>query len=335
MKITNKTKEKCLWCILEYMKDHSPASKRDIINGALLIYGLTPKDLESVSPRSKLGLVKNYMNTAFNSLLNKKDIKKEGEYYFIAKNELVFVSEQECQAQILKLLGNRPYVKHELYSMLDKVFGTAETASLQDDNALHSLAGNILADLVETNRIENVGGKYQLKRMIEFEDKDNTPISEELFKERLFKRLWLLGGKYFEEFCANVLERYFSMTGQFVIFCDVTGGSDDGGIDILLETIDGLGFYEKIMVQTKCRDRASITETEVRGFYGSLNVLGGSRGIYITSTDFHPGATRLLDSIDNCIGIDGDTLFELIKKTEYGIIKVKNGYTFDTSVFTK
>ena len=113
------------------------------------------------------------------------------------------------------------------------------------------------------------------------------------------------------------------------------GGSEDGGIDILLETIDGLGFYEKIMVQTKCRDHASITETEVRGFYGSLNVLGGSRGIFITSTDFHPGAKKLLDSIDNCIGIDGDTLFELIKKTEYGICKVKNGYTFDTSVFAK
>ncbi|MBQ3589148.1 MAG: restriction endonuclease [Clostridia bacterium] len=335
MKITNKTKERCIACILEYLKDHTPATKKDIIYGALLIYGLTPRELESASPRSKHGLIKTYMNTAFNSLLNKKDIKKEGEFYYLAKNELVFVSEDECQAQILRLLGTRPYVKHDLYLMLDKVFGTVETSSLQDDNALHSLAGNILSNLVETNRIEVVSGKYQLKKMIEFEDKDNTPLSEEIFKERLYKRLWLLGGKYFEEFCANVLERYFTMTGQFVIFCDVTGGSDDGGIDILLETIDGLGFYEKIMVQTKCRDHASITETEVRSFYGSLNVLGGSRGIFITSTDFHPGAKKLLDSIDNCIGIDGDTLFELIKKTEYGICKVKNGYTFDTSVFAK
>lgn len=333
MKITNRIKERCVSCIIEYLKENSPCAKKDIIHGALLIYGLTPKELETASPKSKHGIVRSYMNTAFNTLLNKKDIKRDGELYYLAKNEFIYVTEEECEAQILKLLQNRPYVKHELYNALDKFFGTDQTSSLQDDNVLHSMAGNILVDLTETNQIEFANGKYQIKKIDEVEQQTSVPLPEDVFKEKLYKRLWILGGKYFEEFCARVLEKYFSMTGQFVIFCDVTGGSDDGGIDIVLETIDGLGFYEKIMVQTKCRDHASITETEVRGFYGALNVLGGSRGIFLTTTDFHPGAKKLLDSIDNCVGIDGDILFELIKKTEYGICQTKNGFTFDKSVF--
>ena len=30
-----------------------------------------------------------------------------------------------------------------------------------------------------------------------------------------------MGGKNFENYCACVLEKYFSMIGQFVIFCDI------------------------------------------------------------------------------------------------------------------
>lgn len=332
MRITNKIKERCVFCIIEYLKGNGPSTKKDIIDGALLIYGLTESELKATSPRSKHGIVRSYISTAFNTLLNKKDIKRYGDGYVLAKDELVIVQEDKCENQILKLLHNRPYTKKELYLALDKHFGTDTTSSVDDDNALHSLAGNILVDLVMTNRIEFVDSKYQEKQSF-VKDESNAPMPEDLFKEKLYKRLWLLGGKYFESFCASVLEKYFSMIGQFVIFCDITGGSEDGGIDIVLETIDGLGFYEKIMVQTKCRDRAHINETEVRGFYGALNVLGGSRGIYITTTEFHSGARKLLDSIDNCVGIDGDALFELIKKTEYGICITKNGYTFDTAIF--
>ena len=335
MRITNKIKEKCIACIIEYLKTNEPATKKDVIDGALLIYGLTPKDLESLSPRSKHGIVRSYMSTAFNDLLNKKDIERYDNGYVLAKEEFVIVKEDQCETQILKLLHNRSYTKHELYKELDRFFGTDKTTSLKDDNSLHSLAGNVLVRLLESNRIEFDKGRYQEKQEFIIEATDNTPLPEDEFKTRLYKRLWLMGGKHFESFCAAVLEKYLSMTGQFVIFCDITGGSDDGGIDIVLETIDGLGFYEKIMVQTKCKDRAHITEKDVREFYGALNALDGTRGMYITTTHFHEGAKKLLYSINDCVGIDGDSLFELIKKTEYGICLTKNGYTFDTAIFSR
>ena len=314
------------------MKSSGVSTKKEIIEGALSLYGLTPKEIESTGPKSKGGLVRSYLSTAFNELLTRKDIKRYDNGYALTKEELVIVQEDQCETQILKLLHKREYTKNELYNQLDKFFGTDLTPSTKDDNNLHSLAGSVLVNLLDSNKIQLIDGKYR-EKLLPVSETDNTPLDEEQFKEKLYKRLWHMGGKNFESFCASVLEKYFSMTGQFVIFCDITGGSDDGGIDIILETIDGLGFYEKIMVQTKCRDRALITEKEIREFYGALNVLGGTRGLYITTTDYHYGAKKLLDSIDNCVGIDGDKLFELIKKTEYGICKTKNGYAFDTAIF--
>lgn len=335
MKVTNKMKSKCVNSIIEFMKANKATTKNEIIEGALLIYGLTKSEITQTSPRSKGGLLRSYMSTAFNNLLTKKDIERIDNGYALTKEELVIVTEEQCEAQIIKMLQSKSYSKSEIYSALDKHFGTKETKSIKDDNMLHSIAGNILIDLMEANKIELKNGVYQKKCCDEAEELDNIPLPEEEFKAKLYKRLWTLGGKNFESFCASVLEKYLTMSGQFVMFCDVTGGSDDGGIDIVIETIDGLGFYEKIMAQTKCRDRAHVTEKEVREFYGALNVLGGTRGLYITSTVFHQGALKLLDSLDNTVGIDGDKLFELIKKTEYGICKTKSGYVLDPAIFSK
>ncbi len=334
MKVTKKIKERCVSALLEYMKSNTLSTKNEIIEGALLCYGLTKKEAEATSPRSKGGLLRSYMSTAFNDLLTKKDIRREKDGYMLNKEELVIVTEEQCENQILKMLATNAYSKSEIYAALDKHFGTKQTASIKDDNMLHSIAGNILMDLHECNQIELEKGKYQKKCSSNIDETDNIPLPEDEFKVKLYKRLWTLGGKNFEGFCANVLEKYLTMTGQFVMFCDVTGGSDDGGIDILIETVDGLGFYEKIMAQTKCRDKAHVTEKEVREFYGALNVSGGTRGLYITSTVFHQGAKNLLDSLNNCVGIDGDKLFELIKKTEYGICKTKNGYVLDPAIFS-
>ena len=335
MKVTNKMKSKCVNSIIEFMKANKATTKNEIIEGALLIYGLTKNEIAQTSPKSKGGLLRSYMSTAFNDLLNKKDVKRLDDGYVLNKEELVIVTEEQCEDQIIKMLQSKSYSKSEIYSSLDKHFGTKQTVSIKDDNMLHSIAGNILIDLIQSNQIELKNGVYQKKCCNDIDESDNIPLPEEEFKAKLYKKLWTLGGKNFESFCASVLEKYLTMTGQFVMFCDVTGGSDDGGIDIVIETVDGLGFYEKIMAQTKCRDRAHVTEKEVREFYGALNVLGGTRGLYITSTVFHQGALKLLDSLDNTVGIDGDKLFELIKKTEYGICKSKNGYVLDPAIFKR
>ena len=42
----------------------------------------------------------------------------------------------------------------------------------------------------------------------------------------------------------------------------------------------------------------------------------GTRGIYVTTSVFHPGAERLLASIENCVGIDKDKFLSELKKVK-------------------
>ena len=72
------------------------------------------------------------------------------------------------------------------------------------------------------------------------------------------------------------------------------------------------------MIQMKNRND-TMTEKDVRSFYGSVCAKQGSRGIFATVSDFHPMAVKLLDSIDNCVGINGDKIFSMACDTSYGI----------------
>ena len=98
-----------------------------------------------------------------------------------------------------------------------------------------------------------------------------------------------------------------------------------------METSDPLGFRETIMVQTKNRIE-STNETTVRGFYGAVCARQGSRGIFVTSSDFHPSAKAFLDGIDNCVGVDGDKLFEMACLTHYGVKKSGSELTVDDKI---
>ena len=108
--------------------------------------------------------------------------------------------------------------------------------------------------------------------------------------------------------------------GKTVLEASVTGGSYDGGIDGIVKTRDTLGFVETIMIQTKNRNEI-INETTLRGFYGAVIAKSGTRGIFATISDFHPMAKSFLDSIDDCVGVNGEKLFTMATDTSYGIIR--------------
>lgn len=334
MRITNKMRKRALSSIVEFLTTVNGATRNEIIDGALNKYGLSKSELEDFSPKSKNSIIRSYIGTALNDLMNKKDIRREGEKYYLAKEELVIIGEDECQNEILNILETGSYTKDEIFSRLESHFGTASTLSFKDDYTLRSIAGNVLFELVDSGEIEIVGSKYILKADVTNAIYD-TPLPENEFKPKFYKQLWMMGGKFFESFVANLLEKYYTLSGQMVVYCDITGGSDDGGIDVVLETVDYLGFNEKIVAQTKCRDRAHVTEKEVREFYGAMNACGATRGIYVTTTHFHSSAEDFLDSCGDLVGIDGQKLFELIKKTRYGIKSCEGGYTFDTAIFTR
>ena len=334
MRITNKMRKKALNAIVRYLSMNGASTRNALIEGALNGYGLSKTELEDFSPKSKNSVIRSYLGTALNDLMNKKDIKRVGELYSLAKEEVVIISEDECRTEIMSMLERGAYSKEEIFDSLEEIFGTKRTISFKDDYSLRTIAGSMLSELVSTDEIELINSKYVLKN-----DDDSaifdTPLPENEFKPKFFKQLWLMGGRFFESFVANLLEKYYTLSGQMVVYCDITGGSDDGGIDIVLETVDYLGFSEKIVAQTKCRDRAHVTEKEVREFYGAMNAMSATRGIYVTTTYFHSSAEYFLDSVSDLVGIDGEKLFTLIRKTNYGIKRCEGGYTFDTAIFTR
>ena len=335
MRITNKIKRKSTEAVIRFLSNVESATRAEIIEGAIKCYGLTEVELEDFSPRSKNSVIRSYLSTAINDLINKKDLKRAGEKYSLAKEELVIIKEDLVEAEIKEILQNGIYTKNEIFRLLETRFGTDMTSSFKDDYSLHSVAGNVLSILLANDEIEFIDGKYRDITPDDINESLDTPLPEKDFKPKFFKRLWLMGGKFFESFVANLLEKYFTLSGKMVVYCDITGGSDDGGIDIELEIVDYLGFVETIVAQTKCRDRAHVTEKEVREFYGAMNAKGATRGIYVTTTHFHESAENFMDAIGDLVGIDGEKLFSLVKRTSYGINKHQNGYTFDATIFNR
>lgn len=333
MRANNKLRKKAQSAIIRYLSMNIQATRTELIEGALDSYGLSKNERENYSPRSKASTIRSYLSTALGDLITKEDVKRTGEHYMLAKDEIVIVRQDECEEKILKLLGCGSYTKDEIFERLESYFGTDKTLSLKDDYSLRTIAGGVLASLANDGTLEIIGSKYT--RTGEKCQISDTPLPENEFKPIFFKQLFMLGGKFFESFVGNLLEKYYTLSNKMVVYCDVTGGSNDGGIDIVLETVDYLGFGEKIVAQTKCRDRAHVTEKEVREFYGAMNAVGATRGIYVTTTYFHDGAEYFLDSVSDLVGIDGHKLFELVKKTGYGIKIGPMGYTFDTNIFTR
>ena len=333
MAITKNDKEKVIVSVTDYLSSAHPQTRKEIIDGVLDKFGFTNKEKKNNSPTSKCNLIRSYIGTVLTNMMSEGAIVKQGDKYSLTKKKAVVVSEEQCKNAILSFLKKKPYTKKELYSALQKYFQTDKTKTIDDDNALKGMAGNILSSMLACKMIFVEDDKYSIAVQVKKKTYSKLPVAEETFKTLFLERICDLGGLFFEKFVANLLEKYFLITGRDVLNCSVIGGSDDGGIDVKLDTTEDLGFTERIMVQAKCRKNIQVTEKEVREFYGALNAQGGTRGIYITTSTFHPCAEKLLLTIDNCVGIDGNKVFELVKKTTYGIRKNKDGYLFDETIF--
>lgn len=316
--------------ILKYLGGNSKATRKDVLdNAAKLLSDKCSKNkvsgISGQNARSLVGKALNDLLTA-NTLCNKEGVISKN-----AEDEII-VDKVKCKTKLLELLKKGSYTKSELYNGIIKYLGADKTKSKKDDNEIKGYLGQLLSDYVKENTLELKDGKYAIKNKTTAL-KSSVPLDESVFKEKFLNRLHENGGAFFEHFFANLLEKYFTFTGRTVWNCCVSGGSDDGGIDIKIKITDDLGFVDNVMLQTKCRQNAQVTENEVRNFYGAINVFKASRGIFVTTSTFHPSADKLLRSLDNCVGIDGDGVFNLSKKMLYGIKIMRDGYVFDDIVF--
>ena len=260
--------------------------------------------------RSSVGIV-------INDMVKKGVIEMtDGGKYVKRTDKTVAIRIEECEEEILKLVSEAPRTKGEIRESLVNFFGTDATPSARDDNQLFTYVGQILKSLIADGSFVLNDGVYSVapKKYAHIKNKAQMLDLKAAFLSRVHSK----GGEFFEYYFLKLTERYLLRFGKTIIESYVTGGTDDGGIDGVIRTKDSLGFIETIMIQTKNRTD-TMNETDVRGFLGAVYAKRGSRGIFATISDFHPMAIRLIDSVDELVGIDGARLFSMACDTSYGI----------------
>lgn len=254
----------------------------------------------------------------------------------VAKDNLVLnttrpvaLRAENCEREIINLLRSGPLTRAAIRSRLERFFGTDRTATQKDDQTLYSLIGQVLKRLVTLGVIKLSEGRYEIapEKMARVDDIASILALKADFITRLHSK----GGEFFEHYIVTLISKFLSKNGKTVTEAFTTGGTTDGGIDGIIRTVDALGFREEIMIQAKNRNELAV-ETSVRSFYGAVCAAQGSRGIYATTSDFHSSASAFLDGIDNCVGINGEKIFEMAIECQYGVRKRHGKYTIDGKI---
>lgn len=314
-------------CIFQYLGNNKQTRKNILDNATNQFNKTYDKNIKNI----KNNETRSYVGTVLNELISEKDLCYENGLIYKTVEDSIIVDKAKCKSKLLEYLQKKDYTKTELYNLIIKSLGADQTKSLKDDNEIKEYIGQLLTRYVNDEVIELENNKYRF--IVPTININSKPLLENEFKKQFLDRLHKNGGSFFERFMANVLEKYFTLTGRTVWDCIVNGGSNDAGIDIKIKLSDDLGFVDEVMVQAKCRAKAQVTENEVRNFYGAINVEKASKGIYVTTSTFHQNADKLLHSLDNCVGIDGNGVFELSRKVLYGMKITRNGFIFDDKVF--
>ncbi len=297
-------------------------------------FGLSAADLADNSPNGRRNLLYSAIGTLLSDLVREGALLRSAEgRYTLTAPATVAIKEAACREEILLFTAKAPVTRKELYAHLEAFFGTDKTDTREDDHALRNLSGNLLDRLLAEGELVREGEGF---RRAEEKDEVFAEGDEEALRRRYLLLLHRQGGPFLERFAVALLCEYYKRTGRTVTYSEVSGGSQDGGIDGRIETIDALGFSECVMLQTKCRrEHLHVTEREVRGFYGAVCAGGGSRGIFVTTSCFHEGAIRFLRGIPNCVGIDGERLFSIAKQCAFGLHRIPGGYRIDRKIFSE
>jgi len=307
-----------------------PLYRKGLIDEYIRSLGLTRDEMLDKSTSGKANIARSLAGQAIDEMTRKGIIIRSQEGIYTAfEQKPIVIRNERCVKEILTLLSGGGMTKAQIKQRLYRIFETDKTLTDKDDSKLSAICSELLRKMVGEGVIILSDNFYSLPERIEakIDDINGMLVLKEAFLSRIHKK----GGEFFEVFFMTLLGKYLEKNGKTVISNTTTGGSADGGIDGIIETVDCLGFRETVMVQTKNRTDIS-NETDVRGFYGAVCARSGSRGIFATSSGFHYGAKAFLDGIDNCVGVDGEKLFQMAKDVSYGLKKHGTGYAIDERI---
>lgn len=309
------------------LKD-GPLKRKTLIDRIVAMSPLSEDDKGNLRASGTLALYRSIAGTAIQKMQKYGDIEvNEHNEISLHKEPGVIVQEAEAAKFIIELLKDRAMTSKEITSETLSYFGADRTLSHSDDENISETVNRLLPELTRRGKLRCSYGKYS-----RCPDTILIKKPKSLFEEFIIL-LNSKGGEYFENYSAMLLDKYYRLIGMNVGYCNVIGGSDDGGIDVMLTVSDQLGFEDKVVVQCKQKSGSNVTLKELKEFVGAFYVEKGTRGIFMTTSRFHKDAAKLFGELHDIVPIDSGKLFELAKKCCCGI-KAENGeYKIDSEFF--
>lgn len=287
------------------------------------------REMNDSSPGSKLNMCKSRFGRVLSAALKSRYIF-EDQIGILSLNssEIHYISKDQARDFVVEILKSETRLtKQEIFERAERKF-SGELSPDEKNQQLRSIVGSVLARLEEEKHVIRSGDRYALAHGSEYPSTELGFYLREAAMggdvERCFlKAVHTMGGEWFEGYAVELLERYFSSCGKEIISASISGGSNDGGIDGIIRTQDALGYRELVLMQMKNRN-AIVTPKDVREFYGAVCAEQGTRGLYVAISSFHMEAQKLMDRVDNLIGIDGHRIFEIARDCKFGVV-TKNG----------
>ncbi len=315
--------------------------RKQLIEAVIAKIGFSSQQLKNTAPGSELTSAKSRIGMILSSAMKSRYIiEDELGYMSLNSSEINYISKYQARDFVVAALnGEKSFTKQELFRMAEEHFCDCQLSAEEKDLQLRSVLGQVIARLEDEGHICRSGDKITLSNNLNYPSTELGSYLREAAlgggTEKYFlKAIHTMGGEWFEFYAVELLEKYFKKCGKTIISASVSGGSNDGGIDGIINTEDWLGFRELILMQMKNRN-AIVNPKDVREFYGAVCAEQGSRGLYVTISTFHPEAQKLLDKVDNLIGIDGHRIFLIAKKCRYGLKFVKGKLCIDDELFLK
>ncbi|WP_420393583.1 restriction endonuclease [Acuticoccus sp.] len=150
----------------------------------------------------------------------------------------------------------------------------------------------------------------------------------------LLDRVRVVDPKFFEQLIIDLLVA-MGYGGSHDNAAQRIGGTGDGGIDGTIDE-DRLGL-DRIYIQAKRYNGASVSANEVRSFVGSLETKGASKGVFVTTSTFTTSAKDVVQQVrsKSIKLIDGEELTRLMIEYRVGVVTTRqlSVFTVDENYF--
>ena len=313
--------------VFEALSDGREVYRKVLIREVVALFALQDRELRNDSPNGTLNRLKSTIGSVITKLINDGDLLLgDNKKLSLTKFKTIIIDENKIEEFVLAEFTTTASLPFDrLYQRAIKHFKTAKTDTLHDDQSLEEGLKNVLAKLGTSGLLTEDNGTYHAKQLGVYPlspigacikaSHEGKPIDESLIDA-----INIMGGEFFEVFCATLLERYYRAIGHHNYHAKVTGGANDNGIDVSLRPTCPLGFQEKIIVQCKARRSAEVTLNEVRQFAGAFYTEKATKGIFITNNVFHSDVAEFLRKTNGTIvGIDKEKLVQLACDLEVGV----------------